>query len=179
MPNVAGPNLECEPSRRTHLSCHERRRRTKKLFHVGLFTCTCLQCRQNTKFIHPILPSQLVKPRASVSAHRTLVRSQSIERDRNRADANPTLKPLELRSGKRLQCSSEQQLNEGGVDHGFGGLLAEFAFFEEASGAVEPSEGSFYDPAYGQDLEALPVAAFEDLRGVAEICLAQSINLPV
>src|SRR5580704_7195273 len=63
------PNLECEPSRCTNLSCYERSRRTKKLFDICLLTCTCLQCCQNTNFIHLSFPSRLVKLRASVSAH--------------------------------------------------------------------------------------------------------------
>src|SRR6202789_3857491 len=50
------PNLECEPSRRADLSCYERSRRTKKLFDICLLTCTCLQCCQNTKFVHLIFP---------------------------------------------------------------------------------------------------------------------------
>src|ERR1700733_12488509 len=76
-----GPNLECEPNRRTNLSRYERSRRTKKLFDICLLTRTCVQCCQNTNFIHLSFPSRLVKLRASVSAHR-IVSSVALDRAR-------------------------------------------------------------------------------------------------
>jgi hypothetical protein len=59
-------------------------------------------------------------------------------------------------------------MSEGDVDHGFSRCVAEFVVFGEASGPVEPGEGTFDDPAFGKDLEDLLFAAFDDLNGVAK-----------
>jgi hypothetical protein len=50
----------------------------------------------------------------------------------------------------------------------FGESSGPVEVFGESSGPVEPGEGGFHDPAFGQDLKAFPVAAFDDLDGVAE-----------
>ncbi|NYF81003.1 hypothetical protein [Granulicella arctica] len=43
-----------------------------------------------------------------------------------------------------------------------------FVVFGETSGPIEPSEGTFDDPAFGQHLKAFFVAAFDHPGGVAE-----------
>ena len=46
--------------------------------------------------------------------------------------------------------------------------MAYFVVLGESPGPVEPGEGAFDDPAFGQDLEAFVVAAFDHLDGIAE-----------
>src|SRR5665213_3821171 len=46
--------------------------------------------------------------------------------------------------------------------------MAQFVVLGKPSGPMEPSEVAFDDPAFGQDVKALSIAAFDDLDGVAE-----------
>lgn len=46
--------------------------------------------------------------------------------------------------------------------------MAQFVVLGEPSGPMEPSEVAFDDPAFGQHMKALLIAAFDDLDGVAE-----------
>ena len=68
-----------------------------------------------------------------------------------------------------MSCdSAHHDADHGDLDEGEVGADAVFDVLGEASAAVEPAEGTFDDPALGQDGEALGgVRSFDDSGGPA------------
>lgn len=54
------------------------------------------------------------------------------------------------------------------MDHGFGCFGVVLVVFGETALPVEPAEGAFDNPAFGQNLEGMQFRTFDDLKNVAE-----------
>ena len=60
--------------------------------------------------------------------------------------------------------ASEHDADHGEADEGRGGRRVTLEVAAEASIAADPRQGSFDDPAFGQDDEAMQFVAFDDLQ---------------
>ncbi len=69
---------------------------------------------------------------------------------------------------RNLSRASQVQVREGDVDHGFSGGMEEFEVFAESVAPVEPCEGAFDDPPFGQYLERVQLIAFDHFHVIAE-----------
>jgi len=69
---------------------------------------------------------------------------------------------------QKLSVSPQELMSEGDVDHGFSRVVTKFVVLGEAAGPVQPCEGAFDDPTFGQHLKQVLLGASNHFHAIAE-----------